>query len=174
MRYRMALILALSLLASAQAATYEWVDNQGVVHFTDDLDKIPANYQKKAIERESSMGAEKPAPPVQEKPVVSGHVPPARNVQIYGGHDEAWWRSSFKGARGELDALQSRLGEKKESLSALHRKRVIFQRSRDRVAYNDLADDIAHDEETLKDLQERLAALDAEAEKAGVPPGWRQ
>jgi hypothetical protein len=50
-----AVILSVWLAGSAQAETYRWTDDGGVVHFADDSDKIPSRYRQKAtIERDMS------------------------------------------------------------------------------------------------------------------------
>ncbi len=40
-------ILATALTAPAQ--TYRWTDGQGVLHFTDSLESVPAKYRKKVV-----------------------------------------------------------------------------------------------------------------------------
>lgn len=43
-----AVMLCAWLAGSAQAETYRWTDDAGVVHFSDSYDKIPARYQLQA------------------------------------------------------------------------------------------------------------------------------
>jgi len=43
-----AAILFVWLAGSAQAETYRWTDDAGVVHFSDNYDKIPSRFQKRA------------------------------------------------------------------------------------------------------------------------------
>jgi len=43
------------LAGSARAETYRWTDDGGVVHFSDNYDRIPSRYQQKAtVERDMS------------------------------------------------------------------------------------------------------------------------
>ena len=50
-----AVVVLAWLAGSAQAETYRWTDEAGVVHFADDSDKIPSRYRQKAtIERDMS------------------------------------------------------------------------------------------------------------------------
>lgn len=161
---------------TAQASTYEWLDEKGVVHFTDDPDRIPAKYLKRVKERDSvkEEATKPPSPPATESaaPVVSDDK--GRDGRIYGGHGEDWWRSGFATLRAEIKSLENGLVVKRENLNVVRRKRVIYQRGSDRVAFNDLNDEIKRDEAKIKELQEQLNALDMEAAKVGVPLEWRQ
>jgi hypothetical protein len=50
-----AMMLFTWLICSAQAETYRWTDDAGVIHFADDYDKIPSRYrQKVTIENDMS------------------------------------------------------------------------------------------------------------------------
>ena len=171
---RFLLLLLMVLLAGAgtgQAATYEWVDAGGVVHFTDDPGNIPEKYRDKAKKLENGIPniiSEPAAPPAA--PTITGGMTEGANA----GHDQQWWHSRYTELRNEIKGVREALPQKKEKLVELRRKRVIFQRGSDRVAYNDLAKEIAADEARLQQLEEQLAALDQEAAKAGVPLEWRQ
>lgn len=160
----------------AQGETYEWLDDQGVVHFTDNPDKIPGKYRKRVKERASVTGEAQRTPPTQEKPPVEagGGTPLTPKEELYGGHNKAWWRSSFTSLRNELKGIEERLPAKKEQLVELRHRRTVYQKGRDRVAYNELSTDIARDEARIKELQDKIAVLDADAAKAGVPVEWRQ
>ncbi|HEY6873185.1 MAG TPA: DUF4124 domain-containing protein [Geobacteraceae bacterium] len=174
MRLLIALFVTTLACTAARADVYEWVDGQGVVHFTDNPDKVPAGSRTKVKMKGPAAAREEAMPPAQEKPPVATPPPPEKKAELYGGHDGNWWRASFRQVRDDLKSLQDQLPAKKEALAALHRKRVIYQRARDRVASNDLAAGIAGDEEKIKTLQEQLATLEADADKAGVPPEWRK
>ncbi len=70
----LALLLAAGVIALATAAAadiYRYVDDEGVIHYTDDIDRVPAQYrdiveQKKSVRRD---GASEP-PPQPRKPLV--------------------------------------------------------------------------------------------------------
>ncbi len=173
MRSLLPLLLLMVLLAgvgAGQAATYEWVDVGGVVHFTDDPGNIPEKYREKAKKQENGVQniiSEQPAPP-------AAAIPGGMTEGANAGHDQQWWRSRYAELRNEIKGIREGVPQKKEKLDALRRKRVVFQRGSDRVAYNDLAKEIAADETRLQELDEQLAALDQQAAKAGVPLEWRQ
>lgn len=155
------------------AAYYQWTDSQGVVHFTDNSDKIPKRYQKKA-KRLDLPETRAPEPVAAPEPPAARAAPTARQPEKYGGHTEQWWRERFVELRSELQALQDGLPEKQKKLVQLRRKRVIYTRARDRVALNRMKDEIAVDEKRIAELQNRIILLEQEAARAFVPAEWRQ
>ncbi len=160
-------IAIMFLAAVAFADTFEWTDSQGGTHFTDDIDKVPARYRNKA----QKLNVE----PIIQKEQQAAPAPATRPAQnLYGGHDEAWWRSRFSALRNEMKALQDGLPAKREAFMTKHRRHVIFSKPGDRVAQNDLDDDVKKDEARIEEIRKQLDALDIEASKAGVPLEWRR
>ena len=160
------------------AGTYEWTDSKGVVNFTDDLDKVPAKYRNKVRERESiRIEPEETPPSVDAVPVMKpvDRVPsPVPSVPVQGEHNQRWWQERFASLRNEIKLMESTLADEREQLIQLRRRRVIYQQTRDRVAYNEMEAKIKKDEEQLKEVQDKLNALDAEADRSSVPQQWRQ
>lgn len=156
----------------AQADTYRWLDDKGVVHFTDDPDRIPPRYLKRVQEipadpssiRQDNAPMPLTAPPSQAG---SGSILP-------GGLPEQAWRSRFTTIRSEMKALQDGLTTKRDALDQLRRKRIIYQRSQDRLAYSEQSAEIERDEVRIRDLEAQLNALENEASRAGVPLEWRR
>jgi len=162
------------LMPTGEAATYEWTDDAGVVHFTDDQGKIPAKFQKRVKELNISDETVNPPPaaaPESPPPAVSL---PEKGAARYGGFGEAHWRSKFAPLRKEIKSLEESLPAMKDDLDKLRRKRVVYGRTSDRVAVENAVQAIARNEERLKALQESLKNLDNEASLAGVPAEWRQ
>ncbi|WP_243373325.1 DUF4124 domain-containing protein [Geotalea sp. SG265] len=169
-------VLSVWLLLPASpsaAAVYEWVDDSGVIHFTDNADKIPRKYQKKARMKGSDDGSVTVTPATvpsdwqHERQATDVGMEPVRN-------DEGMWRSRFGTLREEKKQIEKGLPAKREKLATLRRKRVIYQRGSDRTAYNELNADIERDEARIKELDQKLQELNAEASRAGVPMEWRQ
>jgi hypothetical protein len=163
----------------AGAAMYEWTDDKGVVNFTDNPDSIPAKYRKKALKRPSITGEQsQPIPAQTRQPGESSQVvePTQQSVTtvLYGGHDEAWWRSSYSNLHNELKALQDGLPAKRDDLSAARRKFTAYQYPQYRRAYYDLMAEVEKDETRIKYLNNQLESLDVEAARAGVPLDWRR
>ncbi len=173
---RLLLVVFISMIAcnAAWGAVYEWVDSQGVVHMTDDPDKVPDRYRTKMKTREIETGGVIPPAAASGNQPAAGPAPEAKGDAPDGVHDEGWWRASFTRARRDIKRLQDQIDTKKKSLEELHRKRVLFQKPGDRIAYFSLADEIARDEERVKALRDYLATLEYQADGAGVPWEWRQ
>lgn len=167
-----ALLLSSTPLLRARAAVYEWVDANGVVHLTDDVDTVPAKYRRHAKRREV---VEAP-PSSRPRPAAPEEAPSPDRLQapVAGAHSEQWWRERFSRLRDEAKTLQDALPAKKADLAELRRQRTIFQRGRDRKALNALEAEIAADEARLKALQQQLALLEMQAAREAVPLEWRR
>jgi hypothetical protein len=163
-------LLTLCFPGSVRAAFYQWVDAQGVTHFTDNQDKIPAKYQKKA--KKLTL----PEEPAQAAPAgQQDSVPDASpQEQTFGGQPEKWWRGRFTALRAELDRQQQGLREKQDKLVELRRQRVIYTRAQDREAVNSMQAEISVTELRITELQNQLSELDRQATRAAVPVEWRQ
>jgi hypothetical protein len=174
----MTVIFLMTFLFSfaAHAAMYEWTDNNGVVNFTDNPEKIPAKYLKRVKKRPSITVRETAAPAekVQEQVTPAADAVAQKSAKLFAGHDEAWWRYRYSSIRNELKELRDGLPDKKNELIGLRRMMTIHQSGRDRKAYYDKMAEIEKDEAREKELTEQLNALDVDAAKAGIPTEWRQ
>jgi bacterioferritin (cytochrome b1) len=166
------LLLPMHLLA-ADAPFYQWVDSAGVTHFTDNPDKIPAKFRKRAKKMrlpEQSSGAASATPQHAAPAAPAVSVPEPLS---FDGQPEQWWRGRFAELRTQLKALQAGLTGKQTKLAELRRKRAIYTRAQDRVALNSMQAEISADEVQIAQLQKQIAELDLQASKAGVPAEWR-
>ena len=193
-------IFVLSMAAPVCADTYQWTDSKGVVHFTDNPDKVPRQYRKK-VRKRPSVKSETPvsvspaqgssAPKVEGRKEVSKSPP-----QLYGGHDEKWWRATTGNLREELAKLIEELPAKRDKLQFLRRRWVISMGrtpksgesledvdsyvnksalstpGKDREAYYSMKNEIERDEARIKQIEQELADLELQATKAGVPRVW--
>lgn len=177
--HRISLIAGMLVICAATAtyaATYEWTDAAGVLHFTDNPDSIPARYRDRVKERESIRG-EPPAAGQDGSVNVTpppGTPPVAATPTEYGGHDETWWRGRFGGLHRLIKGLEDGLVAKRARLEELRRKRALYQRGSDRAAYYALMKEIDGDEATVKESQKSLDDLNDEASREGVPAEWRK
>lgn len=172
MKSIMRTFLMLSFLLPAQlyAAFYQWTDAAGVVHMTDDADKVPQQYRGKASQIEVPDAPRAPASPpaTQAAPL---RPPPAKTTEP-GGHGERWWRDRFASLRAELKTLQDARKQKEQQLLELQRKRTIFQRAKDRAAVNAMQAGVASDEARIGEVLNKITALELAAARAGVPAEW--
>jgi hypothetical protein len=153
----------------ALAGVYEWTDSQGGVHFTDNADKIPPKFRNSAREMDLQ-----PVIQTEEGPAAAIAPTMERSPSAYGGHDETWWRTNYRTLRDEMKSIQDRLPGKRDRLTELRRKKAIYSKPGGRIAYYDMLKEIEGDEARVTGLQKQIADLDTNAEKAGVPLGWRQ
>jgi len=118
---KICLIIAAGLLFYSAMAfgqeVYRWVDEQGTVHFTDDLGQVPEKYrdkiQKKTPPKEPpitqptpprSTPPQPPAPPMGTE-VEKGSGPPPRQKDIL-GRGEEWWRAKVNEWNEKLKTAQ--------------------------------------------------------------------
>ncbi|MRR58148.1 MAG: DUF4124 domain-containing protein [Deltaproteobacteria bacterium] len=168
------LVAVLGASISAYADTYQWVDDKGVVNFTDNPESIPKKYLKKVKVSPSAAADQGSRAPT---PAYSESAPPtdqATRNQLYGGHDESWWRSRYASLRGEIKSLQDNLPAKREELEELRRQQTIYTYPRNRIAYQNKLAEIQQDEAKISELTAQLANLDVEAAAAAVPFDWRR
>lgn len=170
------LVLCYLSVPCAHAAFYQWEDAGGVVHFTDNTDKIPPKYRKKAkkLKLMEEPAAVKEAAPVQQPPPAQASPRPPEQEMVPGGHPEPWWRARFASLRNELKTLEQSLSQKQGKLVELRRKRAIYFRAQDREAVNAMQEAISADEAKMTELLKSIDAFDREATQAGVPSEWRQ
>jgi hypothetical protein len=169
MRYFVLLAGVMFMVAVAHAEIYQWTDRGGEVHFTDNVDKVPPNYRSKVRKTD-------PEPVIQIKETPAEAIAPSmgNSPSTYGGHDEMWWRSSYRKLHEEVKNIQDNLPKKRDKLTELRRKKIIYSKPSGRIAYYDLLKEIDRDEARVTELQKQQANMDTEAAKAGVPLGWRQ
>jgi hypothetical protein len=181
MRRSLPLYLLLLLLGApcADAAFYQWIDANGVVHFTDKRNNIPPKYRKKArkvqLSEEPSASAVKAAPQTaapSQPPAAPAPKEPRAKGPLPGGHDEKWWRDQSSTLQDQLQTVQKKIAEKRTKLVELRRKRTLYHRAQDRVAINAMEADLATDEAQQNELQNRIEVLRNDAAKAEVPPDW--
>jgi hypothetical protein len=158
---------------AAYGAFFKWVDDSGVVHFTDNRNKIPKKYRKQAKKLSIQDDSPQTNPPQAAAPATIQPSPAAQEL-TYGGQNERWWKEQFSKLRTQVQSLQNSLVQKNAKLTELRRKRAIYFRAQDRVAINEMQDSIAADESKLSDTLKQLDDLDQRATRDGVPSDWRQ
>jgi len=118
---RRSLIVIAALLLFASAAfgqeVYRWVDEQGTVHFTDDLGQVPEKYRDKIqkkeppkeppITRPVSPQPPPPQPPAPPQGIEAGKelksTPREKDIL---GRGEEWWRAKVNEWKEKLNFAQ--------------------------------------------------------------------
>ncbi len=98
-------LLALWLGEVASAQVYKWVDENGILHFTDDINQIPEKYKA------TLQGQEQSQPPL-ETAGEPEKTPPVKKVQTYtdtAGRGEDYWRAKVQEWNGKLETAQDKL-----------------------------------------------------------------
>lgn len=153
---------------------YQWTDGKGVVHITDDLNKIPGKYRPNARRLETTPEAEgTPGGPGQQ-PGVS--PPPGYSDDEERDADrKAEWQLRMKVAKQKLADAERRYRELEE------KKNILLQGwggpASGHLEGREEADRI---DQQMKQVQKEIddarnyieVGLPDEARKAGVPPGW--
>jgi len=162
-------ILSVPLLASAEI--YRWVNDRGVVSFTDNLGNIPEKFRAKAIL------IDVPVPPVQEvvmeqggskaKPVTdekgdrkeSGDE--QKKKKLFGGKDEATWKKEADRVNFEVSDTEKQIAEMRDRLGDTSMM--------SRTEYLSLQNSIKLLEQRLDGQKSKRDSFIDTARKAGAP-----
>jgi hypothetical protein len=151
---------------------YEWHDDKGVVHITDELGKVPPKYRDQARQVEVPKKDEavkgRQGPQTQSGP---GHP------ESQGGEEagKAEWQRRMKDARQRLADAERRYWaldqKRREALEkgggpASGRREGLVEAER-------IEQEMRRAQREIDDARNRIeVVLPEEARKAGVPPGW--
>ena len=161
------LITLFSGLSPVLAEIYHWTDEDGVLHITDDLGKVPEEQRGKVNVFETKPDREGPP---EEGPVVE--PPPAVEVEeLYDGMPLSWWKKQFKERRESIAGVEGAYTKKKQFVEVFEAGRRFGQvyEERDIETYERYKKEIPEDEEGLEGLAEVLEELQRKARSAGVP-----
>jgi len=153
------------------AEVYRWVDDKGVVYFTDDITQVPEKYRSKA----ERMGLDED----KEKTKNDGELQ-QKKEEIYrdrlGRGEDYWkgrveeWRKKLTESQHKLEALRTKYNELTEKFndSKSTAERANLRRERDQVKSE--MDRIRLQVEEAKETIERKIPEEAELYKA--KPEW--
>jgi len=172
MRPFLVLVALLFAVSPAFADLYQWTDQQGVVHITDSLEKVPQAYRGKVRVIKEGVKEAGPAletttpPPLTTEP----------GAELYGDQTLEWWRQSFNRKRTDIDQLQSSINAKTEFMTLFESGRRVGQiYTPDQVArYNLYRSEMPEDLRRLSELREEYEELQRRATIAGVPREIRE
>jgi chromosome segregation ATPase len=97
------ILFAFFISESSFAEVYKWVDEKGVVYFTDDITLVPEKYRPEA----EKIGF----PDKKEETKGEGELTPKKKEEAYRdrlGRGEEYWKGQVEGWRKKLRELQDR------------------------------------------------------------------
>ncbi len=166
-------IMAILLFASTgkPGEVWKWVDERGVVHFTDNPDSVPKKYREQIdhrelpVEREESSGTAGEA-----KEVVEG------SRDRYGRGEEYWVKRANE-IKEQLNRAQKEYErvrlEYNDLIAKYNATRSRTKRRQHQKKLESLRDQLNQRGEDIERTQEILEkTLPEEAERAGVPVEW--
>jgi hypothetical protein len=161
--------------ADVETTIFRWKDDQGMVHVTDSLDKVPEQYRGQVTQYDAS----RPADAAGSQQAAQPPAQQGGQASAGAGDDgqKAAWQQKLRAARqkmAEAEGRQLSLMQRKARLespwgsagASLPPQTVIDER-------NQIDADLKR---TEQEIAEARRAVDVEipeaARKAGVPPGW--
>ena len=186
MKRMMILICFLSILAVSTAKgqeIYQWVDEKGTIHFTDDLTLVPEKFRdqvhRKRLPQEPSPSpstSPSPRPQEMERRPSSQPSPDQRDLL---GRDEQWWRAKvkewedkFQNAQKNYEKAYQALRAKEKELedSTLKPKSV---RRRMKAEIKELEEKAKAAEKEVEEAKRMLEkVLPGQAEEDHADPKW--
>ena len=172
-------VLILATLTFAQEI-YQWTDEKGTVHFTDDLSLVPERYRNQVQEKKSPKELSSPLPPqvLKDEEMEKGpESAPARKDLI--GRGEEWWRDKAKewnkkllDANKNYDTAYTAWKAKEKELEQSKLKSRSFQRKlkSEVKVLEDKAKELEKQRDEAKNMLEKGLPKDAEELKAD--PDW--
>ena len=181
------LLFSLFFAAPAGAAIYRWIGTDGVVHYVDDLHKVPQEERHQLgldldeLEEEMERvrkGKVKPAEPEPERPptTLEAKKPIDPGAELFGGKTLEWWIRTFSRVRRERSELTKAISAKEEYLHVFEGGRgfgkIFTQKSIDR--YDRYREALPEEKERLVKKETVLEDLIRRAKNAGVPRAVRE
>lgn len=155
------------------AKIYEWQDQQGVLHISDSLEKVPAKYRSSVKTRNIEVSPEQEQAAPEQSPGTKQTMtaPTADNEEQL----KKAWQQRMHEARENVTRLTEQLQSQETQL------RILQDRGGSGQYFTaEMADQVKQLEEQIKDtknaLEQSRKALEEDipdaARKAGIPPGW--
>lgn len=156
---RLVLAAALLVLAAPPCAAeiYQWVDDQGTVHFTDEITSVPAPSRGKAriLLREAPVTVEAPPPESYASPPAPAPAP------------EPGMETDTGDPTTQAELLRAKITAKEQLIDSVDAKRSVatnplrnrFVSPSDMELYRKYQAELPGDRERLKELESRIDSL---------------
>lgn len=143
---------------------YEWTDDAGVVHLTDDPAKIPARYREhvREVALPDTQGSREDQTSSTPQPP-SPSLAPTEDADFQ-GHNRQWWQQRLQDWRGRKANSEQNLAEVRDRFNRLYFNNAFL---------GDVRQEIERYEKEIREADRMLNdIIPEEARKAGAPPGW--
>ena len=173
MRKFLILLILLVFAVPAYAHTfYKWVDEKGIVNYTDDYNNIPSAYRDRVeIQWVHEQG---PSPPIQKIAPQKGEE---TRTDIY-GQDEAYWRIKvrpwkefLKTAEENYDRTHEKFMEKAMELSRM-RFGSRTQYKMKIIELDNAKEEMVKYADQIAEVKEGLEKILKEAQEVKANPDW--
>jgi hypothetical protein len=155
---------------------YQWADEKGVLHFTDDLSLVPERYRTKVQKKNTSTELPAQVTKEQGKEKVPESIPERKDLL---GRGEEWWRMRAKEWNEKLlsadknydTAYAAWKAKEKELEDAKFKSKSLQRKLKDEMKLlEDKANEWEKQKEEAKNMLEKV--LPKEAEELHADPNW--
>src|SRR4030042_3555125 len=172
-------MIALPFVAGGQE-TYQWVDEKGTAHFTDNFGQIPEKYQDQ-VKKKKTPDEPTPSSPIKSPRDTPRPAPDAADVEkkdILGRGEDWWrdqameWKQKLTKAQKDYAAAQTALKAKEKELEDAKFKPKSFQRKlQDEIkVLEEKANAQKNQVDEAKSMLEK--GLPRQAEEYRADPSW--
>jgi len=166
-------LILLIFVTPAYAHTfYKWVDEKGIVNYTDDYNSIPSAYRNRVeIEWIHEEGA---SPPIQK---IAPQKREETRMDIYGQNEAYWrgkvrpWKEFLKTAEANYERVHVRFMQKAEELS-MRRFGSPTQYKTNIIQLDGLKEEMLKYADQIGEAKEALEKISKEARDAKANPDW--
>ena len=155
---------------------YKWTDEKGVVHFSDDLGKVPPAYRNR-VETEKWEDIQKPEAPPPAPPKTPLQKGEEVRTDNYGQDEAYWklkvrpWKERLEEARANYARAQAKYEEKSAELIA-RKYGSPTQYKSSIIELDRLKEEMDKYQADISEADEMLSKIFKEAEEAKANPDW--
>ena len=178
---RLFLLILASLILSSPLVfgqeIYQWKDEKGTVHFTDDFGQVPEKYQDQVKEKKTPKESA-PSPPVRPPQGKAPTEPSVEKKDILGRGEDWWrdkameWKQKLIKSQKDLVAAETALKAKEKELEDAKLKPKSFQRKlQDEIKiFEQKVNEQKRQVDEAKNMLEK--GLPKQAEEYRADPSW--
>ena len=154
---------------------YQWVDEKGTVHFTDDISLVPEKFQDQVKKKKVPVEPVSPSKNVPEEPKPE---PDTERKDLLGRGEDWWrdkateWNQKLKNAKKDFEAAQAALKAKEKELEQSIYKPDSFKRrlQAEIKGLEENANSWKRQVDEAKNMLEKV--LPKQAEEYRADPSW--